>query len=327
MTNTRSRISVIIPAYRVSNHILKLITQIGVEVSSIYVVDDKCPQQSGLIVEQNSNDERIKVLKHHINRGVGGAVMTGMRAAIAEGTDVIVKLDGDGQMDPTLIPELVAPIQDRKADYVKGNRFHALSGLGSMPPLRIFGNAALSFLAKASTGYWQVFDPTNGFIAIDANVASLVLSKEISKRYFFETDLLARLYLIGAVVEELSHPARYGNETSSLKPFSILFPFLVRHARNISRRLFYTYFLRNFYPASFELVIGCLLLITGLIFSSWNWIASIYTGVARTSGTVVIGSTMLIIGSQCLLAFLSFDVNNYPKKPLAPRLRVQSKIQ
>ena len=327
MTIAQSRISVIIPAYRVANQILLLISQIGEEVSSIYVVDDGCPQQSGLIVEQHSNDKRIKVLKHKTNTGVGGAVVTGMRAAIADGTDVIVKLDGDGQMDPALIPELVAPIQAKQADYVKGNRFHALSNLGSMPPLRIFGNAALSFLAKASTGYCQIFDPTNGFIAIDANVASLVLNKQISKRYFFETDLLARLYLIGAVVEELAHPARYGNETSSLRPLSMLFPFLIRHARNLTRRLFYTYFLRSFYPASFELVIGFILLITGLIFSSWNWMASISTGVARTSGTVVIASTMLIIASQCLLAFLSFDVNNYPRRPLTPRLRAQSKIQ
>ena len=327
MTITQSRISIIIPAYRVSGQILELIELIGEEVSSIYVVDDGCPQQSGSIVERYSNDKRVKVLKHYSNRGVGGAVITGMRKAITEGADIIVKLDGDGQMDPALIPKLVAPIQANRADYVKGNRFHVLSDLESMPPLRLFGNAALSFIAKASTGYWQIFDPTNGFIAIDANVASLVLNKQISRGYFFETDLLARLYLIGAVIEEMAHPARYGDESSSLKPISMLFPFLIRHARNIIRRIFYTYFLRSFYPASFELVIGLILLITGLIFSSWNWMASISTGIARTSGTVVIASTMLIIASQCLLAFLSFDVNNYPKRPLASRLRKQSKIQ
>ena len=219
------------------------------------------------------------------------------------------------------MPNLVEPIQAGRADYVKGNRFHGLQGLGVMPPLRLFGNAVLSFLTKASTGYWQLFDPTNGFIAIESRVAALLVQERLSQRYFFETDMLARLYLLGAVVEELPHPARYGNESSSLRPLAILLPFLFRHLQTAFRRLFFTYFLRSFYPASLELLLGSILLITGLMFAGWNWAVSINTGIPRTSGTVVIASTTLIIASQCLLAFLNFDVNHYPRRPLAPRLQ------
>ena len=311
----------VIPAYRVADQILAVLAGIGTEVGLIYVVDDACPQGSGAIVQEHCSDPRVQVLLHRRNTGVGGAVLSGIHAALADGSNLIVKLDGDGQMDPALVPNLVEPIQAGRADYVKGNRFHGLQGLGVMPPLRLFGNAVLSFLTKASTGYWQLFDPTNGFIAIESRVAALLVQERLSQRYFFETDMLARLYLLGAVVEELPHPARYGNESSSLKPLAILLPFLFRHLQTAFRRLFFTYFLRSFYPASLELLLGSILLITGLMFAGWNWAVSINTGIPRTSGTVVIASTTLIIASQCLLAFLNFDVNHYPRRPLAPRLQ------
>ena len=321
MSKEPKLLAVVIPAYRVSDQILAVLAGIGSEVGLIYVVDDACPEGSGSIVQKHCFDPRVQVLMHPRNTGVGGAVLSGMRAALADGADLIVKLDGDGQMDPALVPNLVAPIQAGRADYVKGNRFHGLKGLGSMPPLRLFGNAGLSFLAKASTGYWQLFDPTNGFIAIESRIAALLVQERLSQRYFFETDVLAHLYLLGAVVEELPHPARYGNEPSSLRPIAVLLPFLFRHLLSTLRRLFLTYFLRSFYPASLELLLGSILLIAGLIFASWNWGASIQTGIPRTSGTVVIASTTLILASQCLLAFLSFDVNHYPRRPLAPRLQ------
>lgn len=313
-------VAVVIPAFRAAGQILAVLAGIGPEVAAIYVIDDACPQDSGLIVRRHCNDPRVQVLHHNSNGGVGAAVLTGYRAALAEGADVIVKLDADGQMDPALVPALIEPIVRGRADYVKGNRFHLLEGLGAMPPLRLFGNAALSFLAKASTGYWQLFDPTNGFTAIAAGVAALVPMHRLSRHYFFETDLLFRLYLLGAVVEELPHPARYGSEPSSLKPWAVVLPFLICHLRNGGKRLFYTYFLRGFYPASLELLIGLLLLSTGVIFTLVNWTASISSGVPRTSGTVVIASTLLIVAMQCLLAFLSFDVANYPRVPLVQRL-------
>ena len=317
----KQKIAVIIPAYRVRNEILCLLSNIKSDIDLIYVVDDSCPERSGALVQQHCSDPRVRVLIHRTNKGVGGAVLSGMHAALTDGADLIVKLDGDGQMDPSLVSALVAPIQAGRADYVKGNRFHGLKGLGAMPPLRLFGNAALSFLAKASTGYWQLFDPTNGFIAIESRIAALLVQERLSQRYFFETDVLARLYLLGAVVEELPHRARYGNESSGLRPLAVLLPFLLRHLRNTLRRLFYTYFLRSFYPASLELLLGSILMVTGLVFTSWNWAASIHTGIPRTSGTVVIASTTLIIATQCLLAFLSFDVNHYPRSTLAPRLQ------
>ena len=188
-----SKIAVVVPAYRITQHIHDVITLMPDIVWRIFVIDDACPDASGKFVEKNLNDDRIRVIYHEDNQGVGGAVMSGYRAAIADGADVIVKVDGDGQMDPGLIPYFVEPILSGDADYTKGNRFYDLEEIRAMPPVRLFGNAILSLMTKLSSGYWNLFDPTNGYTAIHADVARHLPFKKISQRYFFETDMLFRL--------------------------------------------------------------------------------------------------------------------------------------
>ena len=188
--STSATVAVVIPSYKVTRHILGVIAGIGPEITRIYVVDDKCPDNSGDFVSANCRDPRVTVVRHEQNQGVGGAVMSGYRAAIADGASVIVKVDGDGQMDGALIPAFIAPILAGEADYTKGNRFFNLEQIGSMPPMRLFGNAMLSLLTKLSSGYWDLFDPTNGFTAIHADAARFLPFDKISKRYFFESDML-----------------------------------------------------------------------------------------------------------------------------------------
>src|SRR3990167_585640 len=186
-------IAVVIPCYKVTPHILDVLKQIGPEVSLIYVIDDACPDHSADFVRTHCHDLRVQVLYNPKNLGVGGAVMAGYRAAMLEHATLIVKLDGDGQMDPSLIPQLVAPILRGDADYTKGNRFFNLEKIRSMPTLRLFGNALLSLITKLSTGYWDLFDPTNGYTAIHAAVAKHLPLEKISQGYFFESDILFRL--------------------------------------------------------------------------------------------------------------------------------------
>src|SRR5690606_39267104 len=181
-------VAVVIPCFRVRKHRPTLLPQIGPEVSRIYVVDDCCPEHSGTSVLESCTDPRVQVLFHKENRGVGAAVLTGYQKAIQDGHDVIVKIDGDGQMDPALIPNFIEPIIQGQADYTKGNRFFNLENLESMPTIRLFGNAILSLLTKLSSGYWSLFDPTNGYTAIHSEVARLLPLDKISQRYYFETD-------------------------------------------------------------------------------------------------------------------------------------------
>jgi glycosyltransferase involved in cell wall biosynthesis len=314
--NQSELIAVVIPSYKVTRHILGVIAGIGPEVGRIYVVDDRCPDHSGDFVRANCNDPRVVVIEHEQNQGVGGAVMSGYRAAIDDGATVIVKVDGDGQMDAALIPAFVAPILAGEADYTKGNRFFNLEQIGSMPPMRLFGNAMLSFLTKLSSGYWDLFDPTNGFTAIHADAARYLPFDKISRRYFFETDMLFRLNTLGAVVADVPMDAVYGDEVSNLKISRIVTEFSVKHMRNFFKRLFYNYYLRNMSLASIELPLGVLLLLFGLVFGTTHWIAASRLGQATPAGTVMVAALPMIMGVQLILAFLAYDIASVPRRPL-----------
>ena len=310
------QIAVVIPSYKVTRHILGVIAGIGPEVTRIYVVDDKCPDHSGDFVRANCQDPRVTVLEHAENQGVGGAVMTGYRAAILDGAKVIVKIDGDGQMDGTLIPAFVAPILAGEADYTKGNRFFNLERIGSMPPMRLFGNAVLSLMTKLSSGYWDLFDPTNGYTAIHADAARFLPFEKISKRYFFESDMLFRLNILGAVVTDVPMDAVYGDEVSNLKISKVVTEFLTKHVRNFGKRIFYNYYLRNMSLASLELPLGLLLATFGTVYGIAHWIASARSGVETPAGTVMLAALPVIMGVQLILAFLAYDIAAVPRNPL-----------
>ena len=308
--------AVVIPCYRVKRHLAPLIARIGPEVSVIYLVDDACPDGSTEGIAATNADSRIRIICHDVNQGVGGAVLSGYSAALANGADILVKIDGDGQMDPELIPALIQPIVAGEGDYTKGNRFFDLRGIRAMPKIRIFGNLGLSFLSKLSTGYWDIFDPTNGFTAIHANVARRLPFETISRRYFFETDVLFRLNTLRAVVIDVPMDASYGDEQSGLKISKILGEFLFKHLRNTFKRIFYNYFLRDLSVASIELLAGVGLLFFGLGFGAYNWMLSASAGSPTPVGTIMIGTVALVTGLQFLLAFLGYDIASTPRRPI-----------
>ncbi len=311
-----ANIAVVIPAYRVTAHIAALIAAIPSHVWRIYVVDDCCPEKSGDFVTEHNRDSRVVVLRNAVNLGVGGAVMRGYRQAAAEGATVIVKLDGDGQMNPALIEKFVRPILLGQADYTKGNRFYDLRKIRSMPVVRIIGNMGLSFVSKLSSGYWQIFDPTNGFTAIHAKLIDRLPLEHISERYFFESDLLFRLNTIRALVLDIPMDAHYADEISHLKIRHIMLEFGFKHCRNFAKRIAYNYFLRDMSAASLELIAGLSLMLFGSIFGAITWTESISTGRAAPLGTIMLAALPLLLGFQLLLAFLSFDVNAQVRRPL-----------
>lgn len=309
-------IAVVIPCFRVKAQILSVLEAIGPEVTHIVVVDDACPEKSGAHVRAQCRDPRVVVIEHEVNRGVGGATCTGYRHALTLGVDVLVKVDGDGQMDPRLLPALVLPIAEGRADYTKGNRFYDPAGLRGMPPIRLLGNAALSFLSKLSTGYWQIFDPTNGFTALHAAVARRLPLGRISPRFFFETDLLYRLNTLRAAVVDVPMAARYGDESSNLRPLRALVEFGVKHVVNCAKRIGYNYFLRDFNVGTLELLFGIAGFFFGLTFGLGHWYQSFTTETAATTGTVMLAAVPVIVGTQLLLAFLAYDIQNTPRQAI-----------
>ena len=313
-------IAVVIPSYRVKAHILSVLSHIGDECQLIYIVDDKCPEGSGQYVLDHCTDPRVRVLFHEVNQGVGGAVLSGYRQAVEDGATVIVKLDGDGQMEPSWIPALVTEIVAGEADYAKGDRFYDRESIGGMPKMRVFGNAALSFLSKISSGYWDIVDPTNGFTAIHATVAAALPTAKISRRYFFESDMLFRLGCMRARVVDIPMPSIYGDEVSGLSIGKVVGEFARKHFVNTFKRVMYMYFVQSFSIASIELIFGLLMFLFGVTFGVTTWIQNAMQGHETLSGTVMVAALPAILGFQILLAFVSADISSVPTRAIGERL-------
>lgn len=311
-------IAVVLPSYKVRNQILSVIEKIGPEVSWIIVVDDACPEKSGEFVLQNCKDTRVKVIKQNKNSGVGGAVVAGYNEALRFGASVVVKIDGDGQLDPRLISKFSQPILDGKCDYVKGNRFYSWEMVSTMPRIRLFGNSVLSFISKLVSGYWSVMDPTNGYTAISSEILKLLPLEKIDQRYFFESDMLFRLGTIRAKVLDLPMTAVYSDENSSLSIFNTAVTFPLKFGVRFFKRIFYNYFLRDFNMGSMYIISGVLLVGFGFCFGVWHWLQSTQT--LATSGTVMLAALPVILGFQALVQFISYDILTEPKTAVHPLL-------
>ncbi len=316
MTPGTSVIAVVIPCYRVSKQVLGVIARIGPEVERIFVIDDACPEHSGELVEKECRDARVSVIRHSANQGVGGAMVTGYRAALEADVDIVVKVDGDGQMDPALIPHFTKALLNGQADYAKGNRFYDLESLRAMPRVRLIGNAMLSMVNKISSGYWDIMDPTNGYTAVHRTVLARLPLDKIDPGYFFESDMLVRLYTLRAVVRDVSMKSRYEDESSTLRVGRVLLSFPYKYLRATIKRVFYAYFLRDFNAGTLQMLGALLIGGAGTAYGAARWILSTRSGIAATSGEVMIAALPVLVGVQFLLGALQFDIQNVPRVPL-----------
>lgn len=314
------RVAVIIPAYRATATIQKVLGGIPSWVESIYVVDDASPDDTGAQARA-VDDPRVRVLVHEANQGVGGAMVTGYLQALGDGFDVCVKMDADDQMDPAYLPQLVEPLLAGRADFTKGNRFHDAEALRRMPLARKIGNAGLSFLIKAASGQWHVFDPTNGYTAAHRTALNTLDLRKLHPRYFFESSMLCMLRRINAVVEDVPMPARYGDEHSGLSVGRTLveFPWLLLGQG--LRRLLLQYFVADFNAVSLFLVTGIPLVAFGALFGAYHWIDSYRRSVLTPTGTVMVAVLPLMLGFQLLLQGLVLDVQSVPTRALQARMR------
>lgn len=306
-------IAIVIPCYKVKHHIMDVLRGIGGLVSLIYVVDDKCPEGAGQYVVENCTDSRVKVIFHEQNQGVGGASITGYKQALQDGATVIIKMDGDNQMDPALIPLLIKPIVEGKADYTKGNRFYNLDYLAVMPKIRLIGNSVLSLINKLTSGYWHIMDPTNGYTAIHAKVLQNLPLDKLDSRYFFESDMLFRLNTIQAVVLDVPMPSRYANEKSNLNIMRIIKEFPSKYLIRFFKRIFYNYYLRDFNAGTVELSFGFIFLVIGCIYGGGKWYEAYQSGVPAASGVVMLAAMWFFVGLQLLFSAIKYDIENTPK--------------
>ena len=309
-------IAVVIPCFKATAHILQVVKGLPPWVDKIYVVDDACPVGTGKFLQQNHADPRLSILFHTYNTGVGGATITGYRAAMQDNCHIIVKMDSDDQMDPAYLARLIRPILAGNADFAKGNRFFDLDALRQMPAVRRTGNLGLTLLTKVAAGYWHVSDPTNGYTAVHSAALKILSLNNLAPRYFFESSMLIQLNIARAVVVDIPIPARYGTEVSSLNIKRVLLEFPVCLAKGALQRLVWRYFIHDINAVSCLLVIGGSLCTFGLTFGIYHWILSGMAGIFSSSGTVALATLPLIIGFQMLLQALLLDTMEKPSAPL-----------
>jgi glycosyltransferase involved in cell wall biosynthesis len=306
------RIAVIIPAYNEAPHVGGVIAGVPPYVDNIIVVDD-CSTDETASVVTGIADPRVTDLRTPVNLGVGGATMLGYAKALELDCDIVVKMDGDGQMPPEHLPLLLDAIVDRAYDYAKGNRFLAGELLHVMPRHRIFGNIVLTFLNKLASGYWNIFDPQNGYTAISAKTLRRLDLRKIHQRYFFENDMLIALNFHNTRVADVAIPARYGNEHSDLNPFRAGITFPLLFLPRFWRRIYQKYVLRDFSPIALFLFMGLILLGWGIFFGAYHWILSVATEHVATTGTVMLAVLPLILGFQLILQAIVLDIQETPK--------------
>jgi dolichol-phosphate mannosyltransferase len=318
MNFTAYGIAIVIPAYRVQRDIESVLRGLPAYIKHIIVVDDASPDStSDLVTAAAKKDKRITLIKHTHNQGVGGAMVSGFRKALELGAQIVIKLDGDGQMDPIHIPALITPLIQGKADYVKGNRFRDFQSLQQMPFIRRVGNLGLSFLTKTATGYWSIFDPTNGFFAIRAELLTQLPLDQIDSGYYFETSMLSHLYLLDAFILDVPIPARYRGERSSMSLRRVLIEFPIKLTLTLVRRIVLKYFVFDFSMMAIYLVTGIPLLLFGLIFGITKWIHYAQINIPAPTGTVILPTLSVILAIQILLSAIEIDLNSTPHKVLS----------
>lgn len=315
------KIVAIVPCYRVEAEISAVISNLPSYLKHVIFVDDASPDNTGeILLKAVKKNRRFVLICHEKNQGVGGAMISGFQKALELEADIVVKVDGDGQMDMDYLPDLISPLLRGQADYTKGNRFRDFQALQKMPTIRRIGNIALGFLTKAATGYWNLFDPTNGFIAIQGKVLAQLPLNRIDQTYYFETAMLANLYLLRAVIKDVPIPARYGNEISSLSIHRSLIEFSIKLLKTFIRRLVLQNLIYDFSMASIYLATSFPLLMFGVLFGLSKWAQYAKLNTPAPTGTVMLPTLSVILGIQFFIAAIEIDLRSVPKEPIFEKL-------
>lgn len=307
-----TRVHVVIPAYNVAAHLVGVLRGIPSFVDAVTVVDDGSTDGTAEAAK-SVGDPRVTVLQSPANEGVGGAMARGFQCALAQGEGIIVKMDGDGQMDPADLPRLLEPIAAGRCDYAKGNRFLRSRELDIMPRARLAGNFVLTFLTKLASGYWNVFDPQNGYLAIASGTLRLLDLDRLSRRYFFENDMLINLNIFDVRVRDVAMPSRYGAERSSMRLGLILCSFPFHLFRGYWHRFYRKHVLRDFSPVALFMLTGLPLLAWGTGFGVYTWGQSWLHNQFASTGTVMLSVLPFLVGFELVLQALVLEIRDTPR--------------
>jgi glycosyltransferase involved in cell wall biosynthesis len=299
-------VAVVVPAHNEEALIGKTITTLPDFVDHVIVIDDcSTDDTSKQVVEVG--DPRVTLIRHEQNTGVGGAIVDGHRKALELGADVNVIMAGDAQMDPEYLPALLDPIADDGYGFTKANRFYSRTGLVGMPLNRLLGSAVLSFATKLASGYWQLFDPQNGYTAITRESLSRIDLDRIAHGYAFENDLLIWLNIARVRAKDVSVPAVYGEEVSGMRLRKVV-PELSRLLfQGFWRRILRKHVVPSFSPIALMLFTGLSLCFFGVVIGLW--VMAEAPG-SPTAGSVMLSVGPLLVGINMLVQAIVMDMQD-----------------
>jgi len=303
------RVAVVIPAYNEEQLIAPTVSGVPEFVDRIYVVDDRSKDGTVAAVRDLS-DPRVELIEHERNEGVGGAIITGYRRALAERIDVTAVMAADSQMDPGDLEALVAPVARGEVDYAKANRLFTGQAWQLIPRYRYLGNAVLSLLTKVASGYWHVADSQSGYTAIGLPMLELLDLDRIYRRYGFPNDMLVHLNVWNARVRDYPSRPIYGvGERSGIKLRKVVPTISWLLAKGFFWRMLQKYVIRDFHPLVFFYLLGFLMTAIGLALGIAETVLRLL-GNQVSVATVVLVALLLIFGSQFTLFAMWFDMES-----------------
>jgi len=306
------KIGVVIPAYNEEKLIRITVDGIPPYVSRIFVINDASTDSTAQVLE-SIKDPRLHVITHEINQGVGAAILHGYKRALKENMDLIVVMGGDNQMNPDQLPKLLMPIIQGKADYTKGNRLLSKEFRGGMSKWRLFGNSVLTMINKISSGYWHIMDPQNGYTAISRKALSGIDIDTLFTYYGYCNDMLVKLNTFGFRTMDVTMPARYGQEKSSIKYSKFMFRVSGMLFRKFLWRLKMKYMILSFHPLVFFYTLGMVLVPIGLLFGAYIFASKLFLGWPVSPNSPLLDALLLITGIQFTLFAMLFDMQESDK--------------
>jgi len=262
-------IAVVVPAFQEELLIGRVIETTPELVDKIVIVDDCSSDNTANIVNGyvDKQPEKVVLLRHEINQGVGGAIATGYKWCRDHDFDVAVVMAGDAQMDPADLPALLDPVVKDKVDYAKGNRLVTGDAWNKIPKVRYLGNSVLSLLTKVASGYWHIADSQTGYTAINKKALHLINWDKMYKRYGQPNDLLVRLNIYNLRVCDVAVTPVYNiGEKSGIRPLRVIPKLSFLIFKLFLFRMIQKYVIRDFHPLVFFYFAGLFFLILDSLF-------------------------------------------------------------
>jgi len=301
-------VAVVVPAYDEEKLIATTLSGIPDFVDRIYVVDDA--SRDGTAEAARSAGGRVELIEHEKNQGVGAAILTGYKRALADGMDVTAVMAGDNQMDPADLEAIATPVVRGEVDYAKANRLFTGRAWELIPRTRYLGNAVLSLLTKIASGYWHVADSQSGYTAINRDTLDFLDLDRIYKRYGFPNDMLVHLNVINARVRDVPSRPVYGvGESSGIRLRKVVPAISWLLTKAFFWRMREKYVIRDFHPLVFFYVFGMLFSLIGLVLGVTVTVLR-FLGNELTVATVVLVALLLMMGLLFTLFAMLFDMES-----------------